>query len=159
MIERFKGYFDKDEDIEEEDYEEDEDEESEPEDDRYDFGYRTESSDEEDTLGDLEGAIAKDRNKKLTVVLIAPETFNDSVRISDELKKHHMVIVNLEDMEFEEAQKILDFVSGTVYALGGSINKVSGKIFTFSPVFVEVMNTLPIRRNIKGMDVPRFSGI
>lgn len=154
MIERIKGYFAKEEELDEEDqYEEDEDTEEE---DAYDYEYDDEQEKSKDDLSNFDDIFTDEVKKKLTVVLISPDNFNDSIKISDELKKHKMVIVNLEEVEFEDARKILDFVSGTVYALGGSINKISGKIFSFSPVFVDVVNTMPIRRKEKGMDLPRF---
>lgn len=156
MIERIKGYFSKEEEYEDDEYEENE-EDDEYSDDEYDY------DDKEEKKGELDGfsdeLFTKDVKKKLSVVLISPDTFNDSIRISDELKKNKMVIVNLEDIDFEEARKIVDFVSGTVYALGGSINKVSSKIIAFSPIFVDVQNTITVRRKDKGMDIPNFRKI
>lgn len=154
MIERIKGYFSKDEEYEEEDYEEDEDDDDEYSEDDYDYDDEEEKKNELDGFGDI--PFTKEVKKKLSVVLISPDNFNDSIRISDELKKNKMVIVNLEDIDFEEARKIVDFVSGTVYALGGSINKVSSRIIAFSPIFVDVQNTITVRRKDKGMDIPTF---
>lgn len=156
MIERIKGYFSKEEEYEDEDYEENE-EDDEYSEDEYDYDDNEEKKNELDGFGDE--LFKKDVKKKLSVVLISPDTFNDSIRISDELKKNKMVIVNLEDIDFEEARKIVDFVSGTVYALGGSINKVSSKIIAFSPIFVDVQNTITVRRKDKGMDIPNFRKI
>jgi len=156
MIERIKGYFSKEEEYDEDDYEENE-EDDEYSDDEYDYDDNEEKKNELDGFSDE--LFTKDVKKKLSVVLISPDTFNDSIRISDELKKNKMVIVNLEDIDFEEARKIVDFVSGTVYALGGSINKVSSKIIAFSPIFVDVQNTITVRRKDKGMDIPNFRKI
>ncbi len=156
MIERIKGYFSKEEEYDEDDYEENEEDE-EYSDDEYDYDDNEEKKNELDGFSDE--LFTKDVKKKLSVVLISPDTFNDSIRISDELKKNKMVIVNLEDIDFEEARKIVDFVSGTVYALGGSINKVSSKIIAFSPIFVDVQNTITVRRKDKGMDIPNFRKI
>ncbi len=156
MIERIKGYFSKEEEYEDDEYEENE-EDDEYSDDEYDYDDKDEKKGELDGFSDE--LFTKDVKKKLSVVLISPDTFNDSIRISDELKKNKMVIVNLEDIDFEEARKIVDFVSGTVYALGGSINKVSSKIIAFSPIFVDVQNTITVRRKDKGMDIPNFRKI
>ena len=154
MIERIKGYFSKEDDYEEDEYEEEDDYE---EDDEYEDDEEAEGKDGYDGFAGV--ALEEEVKKKLQVVLISPDTFNDSIRISDELKKKKMVIVNLEEVEFEEARKILDFVSGTVYALGGSINKVSSKIIAFSPNFVDVQNAITFRRKDKGMDIPNFRKI
>ena len=157
MIEKIKGYFSKEDDYEEDDYEEEVEEEVEEE---YDFEEDEEEENQENEYkGFGDDIFSKEMKKKFSVILISPNNFNDSIRISDELKKNKMVIVNLEEIEFEEARKILDFVSGTVYALGGSVNKISSKIIAFSPIFVEVQNTINVRRKDSGMEIPSFRRI
>lgn len=158
MIEKIKGYFSKEDDYEEDDYEEDE--KAEELEEEYDFEEDEEEENQENEYkGFGDDIFSKEMKKKFSVILISPNNFNDSIRISDELKKNKMVIVNLEEIEFEEARKILDFVSGTVYALGGSVNKISSKIIAFSPIFVEVQNTINVRRKESGMEIPSFRRI
>lgn len=160
MIERIKGYFSKEDEYYEDDYEDQDYEDDEVED---EYSFEDEVEDEENEESEFsdfgEDIFSKEMKKKFSVILVSPNNFNDSIRISDELKKNKMVIVNLEEIEFEEARKILDFVSGTVYALGGSVNKISSKIIAFSPIFVEVQNTINVRRKENGMEVPSFRRI
>lgn len=161
MIERIKGYFSKEDEYYEDDYE-DQDYEDDEVEDEYSFEDEedVEEDDDESEFSDFgEDIFSKEMKKKFSVILVSPNNFNDSIRISDELKKNKMVIVNLEEIEFEEARKILDFVSGTVYALGGSVNKISSKIIAFSPIFVEVQNTINVRRKENGMEIPSFRRI
>ena len=159
MIKKIKGYFSKEDEYEEEDYNE-EDYNEEETNDEYDFEDDVEEENQEsDFKGFGEDLFSKEMKKKLSVILLSPNNFNDSIRISDELKKNKIVIVNLEEIEFEEARKILDFVSGTVYALGGSVNKISSKIFIFAPIFIEVQNTINVRRKDTGMEIPSFRRI
>lgn len=146
MISKIKGYFQEDKEREEE-YEE------EMGYDEYDdMGY-----DEDDEPYEEEPFNLPEIDKKgCHMILVSPETFNETIKIANDLKKNKMVVVNLEDVEFEEGRKIVDFLSGTIYALGGSVNKISGKIIVFAPRFIEVQNTISLRRKDNGMDVPSF---
>ena len=98
-----------------------------------------------------------DENKEVNILLVSPETFNDTLKIADNLKKNKIVILNLDDIDFEEGRKIVDFLSGTVYALGGSVNKISGKIILFAPIYTSVRNEILLRKKIKGMEIPDFN--
>lgn len=159
MIEKIKGYFSKENEYEEEDYNE-EYYSNEEVNNEYDLKDDVGEENQEYNFKDFgEDIFSKEIKKKLSAVLLSPNNFNDSIMISDELKKSKIVIVNLEEIEFEEARKILDFVSGTVYALGGSINRISSKIFIFAPIFIEVQNTINIRRKDTGMEIPSFRRI
>ncbi len=158
MIEKIKGYFSKDDDYEDDDYEEGYEDDDNNDDYSYDDD-QDESRQEDELKAFNDDLFSNEVKKKFSVVLISPNNFNDSIRISDELKRNKMVIVNLEEIEFEEARKILDFVSGTVYALGGSVSKISSKIIAFSPIFVDVQNTINVRRKDNGMEIPNFRRI
>ena len=149
MISKIKGYF-KDDDDREVEYEE------EMEYDEYDdMGY-DEDDDVDDDYDEEPFNLPEMEKKGCHMILVSPETFNETIKIANDLKKNKMVVVNLEDVEFEEGRKIVDFLSGTIYALGGSVNKISGKIIVFAPRFIEVQNTISVRRKDNGMDVPSF---
>ncbi|HXK71070.1 MAG: cell division protein SepF [Clostridia bacterium] len=62
-----------------------------------------------------------------------PESFEETKRVCDSLKSGRAVIVNLEQIEKELAQRIVDFLSGTVYTLNGAIRKLSDKILVVAP--------------------------
>jgi len=85
-------------------------------------------------------SIHNSRPVKLAVV--KPLAFEQVQVIADHLKSRRPVIVNLEETEKETAKRILDFVSGTAYALNGSMQKVSHSIFLFVPSNVEVTGEL-----------------
>lgn len=74
------------------------------------------------------------------VVIMQPESFDDAQDICDHLKSKKPVVVNLEDIEKELAQRIIDFLSGSVYALDGNIQKVSNGIFLIAPNNVDIMS-------------------
>lgn len=165
MIKRIKDYFGKDTDDYEEDYEDEEtyEEETYKEYEAYEEynefeGFSGQDSSESDglTMSDESFSLSSVVSKKCEVLMVSPDTFNDALKIANDLKKNKIIVLNLEDVEFEEGRKIVDFLSGTIYALGGSVNKISGKIILFTPIFVGVQNTISLRKKDRGMEVPNF---
>ena len=73
------------------------------------------------------------------VKVFAPVNEYDSQKIIDDVKKREPVILNLENTDPDVSQRVLDFVSGATYALGGSVHKISGVIFLVVPEKVRVM--------------------
>ena len=76
---------------------------------------------------------------QMKVVIMQPESFDDAQEISEHLKNKKPIVVNLEDLEKECAQRIIDFLSGAAYALDGSIQKVANGIFLIAPYNVDIM--------------------
>lgn len=75
---------------------------------------------------------------QLEVVVMQPQSYEDSRDIADRLKSKKAVVINLEELSKEDAIKVLDFVSGVVYALEGDIQKVSSGIFLIAPYNVSI---------------------
>ncbi len=76
---------------------------------------------------------------QLKVVVVHPESFEDSKEIADHLKTKKPIVVNLEKIDAEVAKKIIDFLSGAVYALDGNIQKISKGIFLIVPYNMGIM--------------------
>jgi len=76
------------------------------------------------------------------LVLIEPRVFNDTQEIADHLKNRRTVVVNLQRVEKNEARRIVDFLSGTVYAIGGEIQKIGSYIVLCTPDNVEVTGAI-----------------
>ncbi len=76
------------------------------------------------------------------MVVSQPESFDDAQEICDHLKSQKPVVINLESVEKQDAQRIIDFLSGSVYAMDGSIQKVSSDIFVIAPNNVDVSGDL-----------------
>ncbi len=76
----------------------------------------------------------------LSMVLVKPRTHADAQVIIDNLLKRKPVIVNMEDNDFAESQRVIDFVSGATYALGGEVKSISHRIFAFLPTNIEFSN-------------------
>lgn len=75
---------------------------------------------------------------QMQVAIILPESYDDAQEICDNVKQNRAVVVNLENVEYEISQRIVDFLSGTCYALNGSIQKISNKIFIIAPESVDI---------------------
>ena len=80
--------------------------------------------------------------KNSRVVLTEPRTYDEAQEIADHLKSRRSVVVNLQRVRRDQAIRIVDFLSGTVYALGGHISKVGSDIFLCTPDSVEVSGTI-----------------
>lgn len=80
--------------------------------------------------------------KAMKLVVVKPERFEQVQAIADHLKSRRPVIVNLEETEREVAKRIIDFMSGTTYALGGNMQKISAAIILFVPNNVDVAGDL-----------------
>ncbi len=77
---------------------------------------------------------------QMRVVVIQPESFEEARDITNHLKSKKPIIVNLEFVEKQVARRIIDFLSGAVYALDGDIQKVSNGIFVIVPNNVDIMS-------------------
>ncbi|MBE7031057.1 MAG: cell division protein SepF [Ruminococcaceae bacterium] len=87
---------------------------------------------------------------QLKVVVIQPITYSDAQEIADHLKSKKPVVVNLEKVEKDTAKKIVDFLSGAVYALDGSMQKVSNGILLIAPYNVGIMGDFSNELKTKG---------
>jgi cell division inhibitor SepF len=76
------------------------------------------------------------------VIVEEPAAFDESQEIADHLKKRRAVVVNLHRLQIDEAHRVVDFLSGTVYAIGGEIQKIGGDIFLCTPDNVSVQGTV-----------------
>ena len=75
------------------------------------------------------------------VLVYEPTNYNDVQTLIDYLKRKEPAIINLDGVDAAVAQRVLDFTSGAMYALNGSVLRISGNIFLLSPEGVGV--TIP----------------
>ncbi len=72
------------------------------------------------------------------VMLLEPRAYSESQQIADYLKTRNSVVVNLKRVTPDQAKRIVDFLSGTIYAIGGDLKKLGGGIFLCTPNNVNV---------------------
>jgi len=90
-------------------------------------------------------------NNEKTVILLEPRAYSESQQIADYLKKNSSVIVNLKRVTPDQAKRIVDFLSGTLYAIEGDLQKLGGGIFLCTPhgmnVEGKISDDVPAKQN------------
>ena len=82
------------------------------------------------------------QGNSIKMVISQPTTFEQSDEICSFIKEKKSVIVNLEYVNKDVARRIVDFISGGVYALDGYIQKISNSIFLVAPSNYEITNEM-----------------
>ena len=67
------------------------------------------------------------------MILLEPRAYSESQQIADHLKKRNTVVVNMKRVTPDQAKRIVDFLSGTVYAISGDLQKIGAGIFLCTP--------------------------
>lgn len=84
----------------------------------------------------------KGNNVSMEVCVIKPSSFEDAREISETLLADRTVILNMEGLDLGLAQRIIDFTSGSCYAIDGNLQKVSNYIFIITPASVDISGDL-----------------
>lgn len=125
------------------------------------FGGYDEFDEEYDDLDEFEGeeeieeaiepVIQNKKNSKVVnihtsssakVNITKPVAYEEATEICDALKNRRIVLVNTTSLEIKIAQRLLDFISGSCYALGGELQEIEKGVYLLSPSNVEVTNEL-----------------
>ena len=88
-----------------------------------------------------------DGNSKM--ILLEPRAYSESQQIADHLKNRNTVVVNLKRVTSDQAKRIVDFLSGTIYAIGGDLQKIGAGIFLCTPKNVNVEGAISEEDNKK----------
>lgn len=80
--------------------------------------------------------------KQSRMVLSEPRSYDEAQQIADELRNKRSVVVNLQRTKPDLSLRIVDFLSGTVYALNGSISKLGPNIYLCAPDNMEVQGVI-----------------
>ncbi len=78
----------------------------------------------------------------MEVCVIKPSSVDDAREVTETLLNGRTVILNLEGIDLEVAQRIIDFTCGATYAIGGNLQKISNYIFLVTPSGVEISGDL-----------------
>ena len=93
--------------------------------------------------------VATDSENKM--ILLEPRAYSESQQIADYLKNRSAVVVNLKRVTPDQAKRIVDFLSGTLYAIGGDLQKLGGGIFLCTP------NNINVEGKISDENAPKAS--
>lgn len=91
---------------------------------------------------------------QMEVVVIQPETYDEAQDICDHIKSQRPVIINLENMDRNIAQRIMDFVSGSCYTLNGNLQRVTNNIFIIAPENIDVAGDFREELKSNGIILP-----
>ena len=76
------------------------------------------------------------------MILLEPRAYSESQQIADHLKNRNSVVVNLKRVTSDQAKRIIDFLSGVIYAIGGSMQKIGVGIYLCAPKNVNVQGKI-----------------
>lgn len=76
------------------------------------------------------------------MILLEPRAYSESQQIADHLKLRNTVVVNLKRVTSDQAKRIVDFLAGTIYAIGGDLQKIGGGIFLCTPNNVNIQGKI-----------------
>ena len=76
------------------------------------------------------------------MILVEPRAYSESQTIADHLKSRNSVVVNLKRVTTDQAKRIIDFLSGTLYAIGGDLQKIGEGIYLCTPKNIDVQGTI-----------------
>ena len=74
----------------------------------------------------------------MEVCVIKPTSVEEAREITETLLSNRTVVLNLEGLEVDMAQRIIDFTSGSCFAIGGNLQKISHYIFIITPAIVDI---------------------
>lgn len=89
---------------------------------------------------DKKGNDESDDGSKM--ILVEPRAYSESQTIADHLKKRNSVVVNLKRVTSDQAKRIIDFLTGTLYAIGGDLQKLGVGIYLCTPKNVTVQGKI-----------------
>ena len=90
-------------------------------------------------------------NTQMQVVLVKPERYDNVSDIADHLRQKRAVLLNLESTNKDVARRLVDFLSGTAYALDGKIKKVAISTYIITPYNVDIVGDLVEELENNGM--------
>ncbi|WP_163536922.1 cell division protein SepF [Gracilibacillus sp. YIM 98692] len=80
--------------------------------------------------------------KSSKVVLCEPRSYSEVQDIADQVVNRRSVVINLQRVDTQQARQIIDFMSGTVYALSGQIKKLGSQTFLCTPEHIEISGSI-----------------
>ena len=93
-------------------------------------------------VGNTEESVKKSVDQGNSMILVEPRAYSESQQIADHLKNRNAVVVNFKRVTSEQSKRILDFLTGTLYAIGGAMEKLGNGIYLCTPKNVSVQGKM-----------------
>lgn len=113
------------------------------------------NNDDEEYSKDSLNALKEVGDEGNKMILFEPRAYSESQQIADYLKNSNAVIVNLKRVTPDQAKRIVDFLSGTLYAIEGGLQKLGGGIFLCTPSNVPVEGKISDEKEGKNNNLKR----
>ena len=106
---------------------------------------------EEEIQNEIEPIISTQKGNKVVnihtastakVMVTKPTNYDDAREIADAIKARKIVLINASTLETKVAQRLVDFISGSCYVLGATLQEIEQRVYLLSPSNVEVTNEL-----------------
>ena len=82
-------------------------------------------------------------SEKVSVKIMTPHSTADAMSVADQLKEGSIVILNISDLEKDAAYRVVDFLAGVAYIIGGEMNKTARNTIIISPAGVDIAGVIP----------------
>ena len=92
--------------------------------------------------GGFSGQVLSMGSGKQEVVLFHAKSFDDAAKAADELRRRKAIILNMENVDKTLTRRVVDFLSGSIYALDGSVKKIAQATYLFCPHNMDVVGDL-----------------
>ncbi len=102
----------------------------------------------------IRGGKARSLPSDMEVCVIKPTSFEEAKEITDTLLSNRTVVLNLEGLNVDVAQRIMDFTLGSAYAIGGHYTNISHYIFVITPKSVDISGDFPDASLAVGLGAP-----
>lgn len=84
----------------------------------------------------------EEKNSGSKMILVEPRAYSESQQIADYLKNRNTVVVNLKRVTSDQAKRLIDFLTGTIYAIGGNLQKLGNGIYLCTPNNVNIQGKM-----------------
>lgn len=104
--------------------------------------FETEEDDKLDNTEEYYSTCSDNSNKSGKMILVEPRAYSESQEIADHLKARNSVVVNFKRVTTDQAKRIIDFLSGTLYAINGDLQKIGDGIYLCTPKNIDVQGKI-----------------
>lgn len=104
--------------------------------------FETEEEDKLDNTEEYYSTGSDNSNKSGKMILVEPRAYSESQEIADHLKARNSVVVNFKRVTTDQAKRIIDFLSGTLYAINGDLQKIGDGIYLCTPKNIDVQGKI-----------------
>lgn len=104
--------------------------------------FETEEDDKLDNTEEYYSTGSDIANKSGKMILVEPRAYSESQEIADHLKARNSVVVNFKRVTIDQAKRIIDFLSGTLYAINGDLQKIGDGIYLCTPKNIDVQGKI-----------------